>query len=47
MYSRVRISATTQEEANTISKTLVEKRLVAGTMIYSWDCDYWREWEIV
>ncbi|MBU0460720.1 MAG: divalent-cation tolerance protein CutA [Nanoarchaeota archaeon] len=46
-YCRVRISATTQDEANKISKTLVEKKLVAGTMIYSGNCHYWWDSEVV
>ncbi len=41
MYCRVRISATLEKEANNISKTLVKKKLVAGTMIYSGNCHYW------
>ncbi len=40
-YCRVRISATSQEQAYLISKTLVEKKLVAGTMMYSGNCHYW------
>ncbi|MDO8664270.1 MAG: divalent cation tolerance protein CutA [Candidatus Liptonbacteria bacterium] len=40
MYCRVRISATSEKEANKISKTLVEKRLVAGTMIHDGNCHY-------
>ncbi|EKD43513.1 MAG: hypothetical protein ACD_72C00244G0003 [uncultured bacterium] len=40
-YCRVRISATSEEEANKISRTLVEKKLVAGTMIYSGNSHYW------
>lgn len=47
MYCRVRISATSEEEANKISKTLVKKKLVAGTMIYSGNCHYWWNNEIV
>lgn len=46
-YCRVRISATSQEEADKISKTLVEKKLVAGTMISSGNCHYWWDNEIV
>lgn len=47
MYCRVRISATSEQEANNISKTLVEKKLVAGTMIYKGNCHYWWDNEIV
>ena len=47
MYCRVRISATSEEEANKISKTLVEKKLVAGTMIYKGNSHYWWKGEIV
>lgn len=46
-YCRVRISATSEHEANVISKTLVEKKLVAGTMLYSGNCHYWWRGEIV
>lgn len=46
MYCRVRISATS-EEANAISRILVEKKLVAGTMIYKGNCHYWWNKEIV
>ena len=47
MYCRVRISATSEEEANNISKTLVKKKLVAGTMIYSGNCHYWWDNEVI
>lgn len=47
MYIRIRISAPSKKEAYTISKMLVEKKLVAGTMIYSGDCHYRRDHEIV
>lgn len=47
MYCRVRISATSKEEADNISKTLVMKKLVAGTMIYKGKCHYWWNQEIV
>ena len=47
MYCRVRISATSETEANNISRKLVEKKLVAGTMIYSWNSHYWWDGEIV
>ena len=47
MHCRVRISATSEDEANTISKTLVREKLVAGTMIYSGNCHYWWDGEIV
>jgi len=40
-YYRARISATSKKEANTISKELVKKKLVAGTMIYKGKCHYW------
>ena len=46
-YCRVRISATSEAEANTISQALVAMKLVAGTMIYSGNCHYWWEGEIV
>jgi periplasmic divalent cation tolerance protein len=41
MYCKVRIGAPTKEQANNISKTLVEKRLVAGTFISKGNCHYW------
>lgn len=47
MYIRARISATTAKEANAISRTLVEKKLVAGTMIYSGNCHYWWDGKVV
>ena len=47
MYCRVRISATSEEEANKISKSLVAKKLVAGTMIYKGNCHYWWEGKVV
>jgi uncharacterized protein involved in tolerance to divalent cations len=47
MYQRAIISATSESEANKISKTLVQKQLVAGTMIYSGNCHYWWEGKIV
>ncbi len=47
MYCRVRISATSEKEANKISKTLVEKKLVAGTMIYNGNCHYWWSGKVV
>jgi len=47
MHCRVRISATSEEEANKISKSLVKKKLVAGTMIYKGNCHYWWNKEIV
>lgn len=40
MYCRVSISATSTREAQEISRTLVAKRLVAGTMIYGGPCHY-------
>lgn len=46
-FCRVRISATSEQEATTISKTLVEKKLVAGTMIYHGNCHYWWHGKIV
>jgi len=42
-YQRVQISAPSKEEAKTISRTLVEKKLVAGTLITSGQSNYW--WE--
>lgn len=47
MYCRARISATSTEEANKISRTLVEKKLVAGTMIYQGNCHYWWDDKVV
>lgn len=47
IYCRVRVSATSETEANRISRTLVEKKLVAGTMIYSGNSHYWWEGEMV
>jgi len=41
MYCRIRISATSEKEANEISKTLVNKKFVAGTIIYNGNCHYW------
>ena len=46
-HCRVRISATSKEEANSISRTLVAKKLVAGTLIYSGDSHYWWQGEMV
>lgn len=46
-YCRVRISATSEAEANTISRALVTMKLVAGTMIYSGNCHFWWKGEIV
>ena len=46
-HCRVRISATTEKEANLISKQLVSKKLVAGTMIYSGNSHYRWEGKIV
>ena len=46
MYYQVRISATSEEEAKSISRMLVEKHLVAWTMYNKWDCHYWWDWEI-
>ncbi len=46
-YCRVRISATSQKEADNISKTLVKKKLVAGTMIYDGNCHYWWDSKVV
>lgn len=40
-YSRVLISATTKEKAQTILITLVEKRLVAGGLITNGTSIYW------
>ncbi len=46
MHCRVRISATSEKEAKKISKTLVKKKLVAGTMIYSGPSHYWWDGEV-
>lgn len=46
-YCRVRISATSEIEANAISRALVTKKLVAGTMIYSGNSHYWWKGEMV
>lgn len=46
-FCRILISATTKDEANTISKTLVKKKLVAGTIINKGNCHYWWDKEIV
>ncbi len=43
MYCRIQISATSEMQANHMAKTLVEKKLVAGTMILNGNCHYW--WE--
>jgi periplasmic divalent cation tolerance protein len=47
MHCRVRISATSDEEAKVISRTLVEKKLVAGTMISKGNSHYWWKGKIV
>ena len=47
MYCRIRISAPSEQEANNISTTLVQKKLVAGTMIYAGNCHYWWDGKIV
>lgn len=46
-YCRVRIGAPSEEEANSISRYLVTMKLVAGTMIYSGNCHYRWDGEIV
>ncbi len=46
-YCRVRIGAASEEEANSISRRLVTMKLVAGTMIYSGNCHYRWDGEIV
>jgi len=46
-YCRIRIGAPSEEEANMISRTLVTMKLVAGTMIYSSNCHYRWNGEIV
>ncbi len=47
MYINIKISATSEKEANHISKILLEKRLVAGTMISEGNCQYWWNGELV
>lgn len=42
-YCQVTISATSKEEANTISDFLVSKKLIAGSLIINGDSRYW--WE--
>ena len=41
MYRQVRIHIPNKEEANTISKTLVEKKLVAGTILTNGLSHFW------
>lgn len=40
-YCQVTISATSKEEANTISDSLVSKKLIAGSLIINGDSRYW------
>jgi uncharacterized protein involved in tolerance to divalent cations len=47
MHIRVRISAISEKEASAISRTLVTKRLVAGTMVYKGNCHYWWKGKVV
>ncbi len=47
MITRCRIWCPSRKETTDLSKSLVEKKLVAWTMITSWLCHYWREGEIV
>lgn len=46
-FCQVLISATTREEANTISDNLVKKKIVAGSLITKGDSRYWWEGKIV
>ncbi|MFH1582441.1 MAG: divalent cation tolerance protein CutA [bacterium] len=46
-FCRFIISATSKEEADNISDTLVKKRLIAGSLITKGDSRYWWEGEIV
>lgn len=46
-YCQVTISATSKEEANIISDSLVNKKLIAGSLIINGDSRYWWENKIV
>ncbi|MFH1276376.1 MAG: divalent cation tolerance protein CutA [Candidatus Woesearchaeota archaeon] len=46
-FCRVLISAPNKQEANLISKTLVSKKLVAGTIINNGNCHYWWKEEVI
>ena len=46
-YCSIKISAPTEEEAHRISKSLIEQKLVAGTMIYNGNCHYWWDGKVV
>lgn len=46
-FRQVLISATNQEEANSISDTLVKKKLIAGSLIIKGPSRYWWEGKIV
>ncbi|MBW3003323.1 divalent cation tolerance protein CutA [Candidatus Woesearchaeota archaeon] len=47
MYCQVLISATTKEEADKISDTLVLNKLIAGALIIKGPSRYWWDGEIV
>ena len=46
-YCQVIISATSKEEAEQLSDTLVKNRLVAGSLIVKGDSRYWWEEKII
>ena len=46
-FCQVLISATTREEANKISDNLVEKKLIAGSLIIKGPSRYWWEGRII
>ncbi len=47
MHIQTIISATSRQEANTISDFLVKNKLIAGSMIIKGPCRYWWEDKIV
>ncbi len=46
-YCQLWISATSKEEADKISDSLIKKRLIAGSLIIKGDSRYWWEGKIV
>lgn len=46
-YCQVTISATSKNEADTISDSLVKKKLIAGSLIINGQSRYWWEGKIV
>lgn len=47
MYTQVIISATSQKEADEISKVLLKRKLVAGTLVLKGPSTYWWKGRIV